>query len=158
MQRLIARLPDSIPELCLLRLGVQVRRLSGVFFARRIGKAIDRASKEAVAQGAGLCLSERFLIGPSHFGVLQYWRTFEEMEAWTRRPPHADWWREAVERMRSKADFGIYHEAYLVPRDRIESIYLNCLPTGLAAFGLLGDPVGPDTNSRGRLQLGPRQS
>jgi hypothetical protein len=28
---------------------------------------------------------------------------------------------------------------------------LNCRPTGLAAFGLLGEPVGPLTTSRGRL-------
>ncbi len=156
MQRVIGRLPDSIQELCLLRLGIQVRRFTGIVYANRVGRAIGRASGEAIAQGAGLLLSERFWIAPGHFGVLQYWRTFEEMETWTRRPPHSDWWAEAVARMRTRADFGIYHETFLVPRDRIESIYLNCQPTGLAAFGTTGEAVGADTNSRGRLKLGPR--
>ena len=156
MQRTIARLPESVHELCLLKVGLQVRRLGAFFFARRIGKAIDRSAKEAKEADVGLLASEQFLINPTHFGVLQYWRTFEEMEAWTHRPPHADWWKDAAERQRTKGDFGIYHETFLVPRDRIEAIYLNCLPTGIALFGLTGEAVGPDTNSRGRLRMGPR--
>jgi hypothetical protein len=53
--------------------------------------------------------------------------------------------------MRTRGDFGIYHETYLVPRDRIESVYLDCAPAGLAAFGVPGEAVGPLTTSRGRL-------
>jgi hypothetical protein len=121
--RVIARLPDSLGELCLLRLGIQSRGLRGLIYA---GK----------------------------FGLLQYWRSFSDLEAWSHRPPHSDWWRGAVERMRTRGDFGIYHETYLVPRDRIESIYLGCRPAGLLIFGETGDPVGPDTNSRGRLRMG----
>ncbi|MCA1686775.1 MAG: DUF4188 domain-containing protein, partial [Planctomycetia bacterium] len=152
MQRTTASLPDSVTELCLVRLGIQVRRLGGFWYARALGKAVEAEAGKAIDAGAGLLLSERFWIGAGHFGVLQYWRGFEEMEAWTRRPPHAEWWRGAVERMRAKGDFGVYHEAYLVPRDRVESIYLNCRPAGLAAFGTAGEPVGADTNSRGRLK------
>ena len=29
------------------------------------------------------------------------------------------------------------HEAYIVARDGAESIYMNCPPTGLSAFGIL---------------------
>jgi hypothetical protein len=152
MNRIIARLPESVTEICLVRLGIQVRRLGGLLYARRVAKAIDRSAAEAVDAGAGLLLSERFRIEQRHFGVIQYWRGFDELEAWTHRPPHSEWWREAVERIRTRGDFGIYHEAYLVPRDGVESIFLNCQPTGLSAFGVIGDPVGADTNSRGRLR------
>jgi hypothetical protein len=55
--------------------------------------------------------------------------------------------------MRTRGDLGVYHETFLVPRTRLESIYLNCRPAGLAAFGTTAEPVGPDTNSRGRLGL-----
>ena len=57
----------------------------------------------------------------------------------------------AVERMRLKHDLGVYHEAFLVRAADIESIYMNCRPAGLATFGVLGEPVGPLTTSRGRL-------
>ena len=148
MNRKIAVLPDSVTELCLLRLGIQVRRWTALPYARRLAKAIDRSAAEA---GAGLLRSERFAISWRHFGVLQYWRSFDDLEQWGRRPPHADWWREAVERGRTKRDFGLYHEVFLVPRAAVESIYLNCEPVGLSAFGTLGDPTGPMTTSRDRL-------
>ena len=154
MRRTIATLPESVTELCLIRLGVQWRGLPGLFYALRLGRAIDRSTAEATAAGAGLLNSERFSLGRGHFGVLQYWRSFDDLEAWARRPPHSEWWRGAVERMRTKGDFGVYHETFLVPRDGVESIYLNCRPTGLSAFGTPGEPVGPMTTSRGRLGRG----
>jgi hypothetical protein len=153
MNRIIARLPESVTELCLVRLGMQVRRLSGWLPAARLRRAIDRAAAGAIANDAGLLHSERLVLGRGHFGVLQYWRSFDELEAWSHRPPHADWWRAAVERWRTRDDLGIYHEIFLVPRARLEAISMNCLPTGLAAFGTTAEPLGPDTNSRGRLGL-----
>jgi hypothetical protein len=151
MNRIIATLPDALDELCLIRLGFRCRGLGARLYGIKLGRAIARSSAEAAAVGAGLLSSERFSIDWGHFGVLQYWRSFAELEAWSHRPPHSDWWRGAVERMRTRGDFGIYHETYLVPRDRIESIYLDCAPAGLATFGTLGTPDGPRTTSRGRL-------
>ena len=90
-------------------------------------------------------------IGRGHFGVLQYWRSFEHLEAWSHKPPHSEWWRDIVARMRTRGDVGVYHETFLVPRDRIESIYLECAPAGLSVFGTPGEPNGPATTSRGRL-------
>src|SRR3954453_16593237 len=116
MQRKIASLPDSMPELCLVRLGFQVRRLTALRYASRLARAIDRSADEAMAAGAGLLQSERFALSWRHFGVLQYWRGFEELEQWSKRPPHVEWWRGAVERGRTKGDFGLYHEVFLVPR------------------------------------------
>jgi hypothetical protein len=155
MNRIIATLPEAIAELCLIRVGFQCRSLGARLYGLRLGRTIGRASARADAAGAGLLCSERFAIDWGHFGVLQYWRSFDELEAWSRRPPHSDWWRGAVERMRTRRDFGIYHETFLVPRDRIESIYLDCAATGLATFGTPGAPVGPQTTSRGRLASGP---
>jgi hypothetical protein len=154
VKRVIATLPESIAELCLVRLGIQVRGLRALFYAIRLARAIDRSAAEAIASGAGLLHSERYSIGRNHFGVLQYWRRFEDLEAWSHRPPHSEWWRKALERMRTRGDLGIYHETFLVPRDRIETIYLDCAPAGLAVFGTPGEPVGTMTTSRGRLGRG----
>lgn len=153
MRRVIARPPDSVTELCLVRLDLQARGLSGTLYALRLGRAIARANAEALASDSGLLRSESFRMGLGRFGLLQYWRSFEAMEAWSHRPPHADWWRDAVSRMRSRGDFGVSHETYLVPRDKVEAIAMNCAPAGLFAFGLTGEAVGHDTNARGRLGL-----
>ena len=151
MDRFVAQLPDSVEELCLIRLGILVKSFRAWPFVARIGGAMQRSTAEAIASGAGLLGSENFRIARGHFGLLQYWSSFEAMEAWSHRPPHSDWWREALERMRLKEDFGIYHETYLVPRAGVESIYLNSPRVGLASFGVTGEAVGRATTSRDRL-------
>lgn len=151
MDRVVATLPESVEELCLVRLGLVAQRIRALPFAARLGRAIDRATNEAIGSGAGLLRSERFRLGWGHFGVLQYWANYEALEKWAHRPPHSDWWREALERIRTRGDFGIYHETYLVPRSGIESIYLDCPAVGLAAFGVTGEAEGPTTTSRDRL-------
>lgn len=154
MRRITAALPESIAELCLVRVGIQARGVRARLFAARLGRAIDRAAAEAAGSGAGLLHADRFRLGPGHLGILQYWRSFDDLEAWSHRPPHAEWWRAAVERMRTRGDLGLYHETYLVPRDRIEAVFLECAPAGLAVFGVPGEAVGTMTTSRGRLGLG----
>lgn len=151
MQRVVASLPESVEELCLVRVGFQHRGLSAAWFARRLLRELDRASAEAIAAGDGLLQSERFRIGRGHAGCLQYWASFEALESWSRRPPHTEWWREAVARGRDRGDFGVYHETFLVPRRQVEALYLDCRPAGLLAFGVTGPAVGPNTTSKGRL-------
>jgi hypothetical protein len=154
MNRVIARLPESITELCLVRLGIQVKSPAAWLFARRLRSAIAADSRRAIVAGTGLLNSEFYSIATNHFGVLQYWRSFDDLETWAHRPPHSEWWRIAVERMRLKRDIGIYHETFLVRAADIESISMNCRPVGLETFGILGEPVGPKTTSRGRLGRG----
>ena len=93
MNRVIARLPESITELCLVRLGIQVKSPAAWLFARRLRSAIAADARRAIAEGAGLLNSESFAIALNHFGVLQYWRSFDDLEAWVHRPPHSEWWR-----------------------------------------------------------------
>jgi hypothetical protein len=149
--RVTAELPEGVESLCLVRFGLVVRRLSALGFARRMARRIEAAAAEATRGGAGLFCAERFAMGWRHFGTFQYWASFEALDTWSRRPPHAEWWREALERMRARADFGIYHEAFVVARRDVESIYLGCPPIGLSAFGSTSEPVGPRTTARDRL-------
>src|SRR4051812_23663206 len=114
LRRVAAELPEGVEGLCLVRFGLVARRVSALGFARRMARRFERAAAEAVASGSGLLRSERFTIGWRHVGAWQYWASFEALDAWSRRPPHTEWWREAADRMRAKGDFGLYHEAYLV--------------------------------------------
>ena len=151
MDRIVARVPESVEELCLVRVGLMVRKLRALPYAARLVRAIDRSAVEAIGSGAGLLSSERFRFGWAHFGVIQYWSSFDALDAWSHRPPHSDWWRDALDRMRQRGDLGVYHETFLVPKAGVESIYLNCPPVGLSSFGVKGEAVGPSTTSRDRL-------
>ena len=77
MNRVVASLPESVAELCLVRVGLQCRGIPSLLYALRLGRALDRAAAEAVASGAGLLHAIRFVIARDHFGMLQYWESFE---------------------------------------------------------------------------------
>jgi hypothetical protein len=64
------------------------------------------------------------LLGFRHIGGLtfvQYWRSFEHLEAYARNPDQSHWpaWTAFNRRMKSsRGDVGIWHETYLVPAGR----------------------------------------
>ena len=151
LRRTVAELPESVEELALVRFGLVAHRLSAWRFVRDYGQAVETASATAVAERAGLLGSERIANGWGRVGFLQYWASFESLDAWSHRPPHSEWWRKALDRLRVKADIGVYHETFVVPRRNVESISIDCPPVGLSGFGILSDPVGPKTSARDRL-------
>lgn len=153
MRRVVATLPEGLNEICLVRLGIQSKGWWGPAYARSVMKSIEASSQKAIQDRAGLLHTDMFLISFRHWGLIQYWESFDKLEAWSHSPPHSEWWRQVLERARTKQDIGIYHESYLVPSSKLESIYLDCEPTGLASFGRLGEATGTRTTSRDRLGL-----
>ena len=81
----------------------------------------------------------------SHFGfpnvmVVQYWRSFAQLEAYARNgdAAHLPAWRAFNRAVGSNGDVGIWHETYLIQPGQVESVYNNMPPYGLgAAFGLV---------------------
>jgi hypothetical protein len=70
--------------------------------------------------------------------IVQYWRSFEALEAYAKNPSakHAPVWREwnrLGEDGRSSA--GIWHETYPVSAGHYEAIYQNMPVTGLQKAG-----------------------
>lgn len=95
----------------------------------------------------------------THFGirdvlVVQYWRSFDALEAWARDParthqPAWAWFNRAIG---SNGDIGIWHETYLVQPGAYEAIYNNMPPFGLGAAGRLVDAKGARAEARTRLR------
>jgi hypothetical protein len=65
--------------------------------------------------------------------VVQYWRSFEDLEAYARSKDAAHWpaWVAFNKRVASNGDVGIWHETYLVPAGGYECVYNNMPPIGL---------------------------
>ena len=82
---------------------------------------------------------------------VQYWRSFEQLEAFARSSDHAHLpaWREFNRLVRDNGDVGIFHETYRVGPGTAESFYGNMPPFGLAAaVGFV--PVARRGQSAGR--------
>jgi hypothetical protein len=138
---------------CMIRLGIIAHRFRVLPMVRKLGKAIDKAANDAMANHTGLLQSERIAMRWNHYGYLQYWRSVDEMLAWAHAQPHTDWWKQAVERQRTKQDLSIYHETYLVSDNSFEAIYMNPgnWRPGASKFGNLVMPKGRLATARGRL-------
>ncbi len=115
--------------------------------------AMPRMLRELEARGpeAGLLGHS----GASMKGMVQYWRSFEQLEAFARDPDGAHWpaWVEFNRRVgQARGDVGIWHETYLVQAGQYETIYSGMPLTGLArAAGWA--PMGKGAE-RARQRLG----
>jgi hypothetical protein len=76
-----------------------------------------------------------YAAGPRRPMLVQYWRSFDQLESYARAKDRAHWpsWVAFNKRVGSSGDVGIWHETYLIPAGGHESVYNNMPPTGLAA-------------------------
>ncbi len=85
------------------------------------------------APESGFLGSNLYAAGPRRPMLVQYWRSFDQLESYARGHEGAHWpaWVEFNKRVGSSGDVGIWHETYLIPAGSHESVYNNVPPTGL---------------------------
>ena len=86
--------------------------------------------------------------------IVQYWRSFEHLDAYARSKDGEHWpaWVAFNKRSgNSRGDVGIWHETYLVRAGQYEGIYSGMPPFGLGQAGTLVPAVGHRESSRGRI-------
>jgi hypothetical protein len=95
----------------------------------------------------------------NHFGfpnlmVVQYWRSFEHLEAYARNQTaaHLPAWQAFNKMVGSNGDVGIWHETYLVQPGRYEAIYNNMPRYGLGAAGQIVEATGHRKEARQRMR------
>ncbi len=87
------------------------------------------------------------------FLIVQYWRSFEHLEAFASDPgdPHRPVWQRYWKRVGRDPRSGIWHETYLVRAGEYEAVYGNMPPHGLGAAAELV-PASEDSTARRRLK------
>jgi hypothetical protein len=85
--------------------------------------------------------------------IVQYWRSFEQLEAFARDTddPHLEVWREYWRRVGKSTRSGIWHETFLVRAGEYEAIYGNMPDQGLAKASQVV-PVAVGRSARERLR------
>lgn len=78
-----------------------------------------------------------FMSLESYFGLrtslmVQYWKSEDGLLAYAKGPKHLKAWKAFNEKVRNNDAVGIYHETYLVPKGKSESIYVNMPLFGIA--------------------------
>jgi hypothetical protein len=88
--------------------------------------------------------------------IVQYWRSFDALEAYAQDRTSAHWpaWIEFNKRMaKCRGDVGIWHETYLVRAGEYECVYSGMPPFGFGAIGTLVPAAGRKAAARGRIGL-----
>jgi len=85
--------------------------------------------------------------------LIQYWRSFEALEAFARDPaePHLAAWRRFNQVIDADGSVGIWHETYLIDPGHYECVYGNMPRFGLAAATTHVAAVGRRHTARSRL-------
>jgi hypothetical protein len=107
---------------------------------------------------AGLLHYELTVKSPLSPLVVQYWRSFEDLEQFARSPdaPHLEAWKRFNAAVRDSGDVGIWHETYRVAKGASESMFGNMPPSGLGVAGNLV-PVG-STATTAAQRIGARDT
>jgi hypothetical protein len=118
-------------------IGMRINRLRRVrsWWPSFVG--MPRMLRELVGSDRGLLGVRTFWSGRVLL-TIQYWRSAEELGAYARDASmsHAPAWGAFNKRAAATGDVGIFHETYVVPADRVETLYGNMTDFGLAAaFG-----------------------
>jgi hypothetical protein len=86
--------------------------------------------------------------------IVQYWRSFEHLEAYARRPDAKHWpvWVAFNKRFgASRGDVGIWHETYVIKPGQYEAIYSGMPHYGLGKVGKLVPASGTHEAARNRI-------
>jgi len=117
--------------------------------------AMPRMLKELAAH------PESGFLGHNGFGkvIIQYWRSFEHLEAYARAQDRQHWpaWVDFNRRVGgSRGDVGIWHETYLIKPGHYESVYSGMPPYGLGKAGRLIPATGKREAARSRVSASER--
>ena len=85
--------------------------------------------------------------------VIQYWRSFEDLERFARQPsePHLGPWKKYNQAVGSSGVVGIWHETYLIEPNQFECVYGNMPSFGLGAAVEHVEATGTRETARLRL-------
>ena len=98
---------------------------------------------------------ESGFLGHSGLGkvIVQYWRSFEHLDAYARSrdAAHLPAWVAFNRRTAGSSDVGVWHETYLVRAGDYEAVYHAMPPKGLGKAGRLVPAVGGRATAARRL-------
>ncbi len=98
-----------------------------------VGRSMPRMLKELYADRSTGFLGATTFLTWRGIGLMQYWRSFEDLESYARAKDgtHRSAWADFARNVGDDGTVGIWHETYPVEPGRYECIYGNMPPFGL---------------------------
>jgi hypothetical protein len=116
-----------------------------------VALAMPRILKELAAHPESGCLGTIQDVR----AVIQYWRSFDHLEAYARSTDRVHWpaWTAFNKSVgQSRGDVGLWHETYFVRAGEYETFYSGMPPFGLGKASTLVPATGRRDTARGRRE------
>ena len=148
-KRMTARLEGSF---CVFLIGMRINRPWKIHKWLPIARDMPRMLAELQRRPELGLLGGHMWLGRTTL-MLQYWRSFELLTEYARRPDlaHLPAWNRFRKHVGDSGDVGIYHETYRVTDGQYETIYHNMPPFGLGRAGELTEIGGARHTAAGRM-------
>ena len=136
-------------------IGMRVNKLwaidKWIMVARAMGPMVKHLSAH---RELGLLHAQRYVYWRGA-ALVQYWRSFEQLEQFARDPcaAHLGVWRRFNRAVGADGSVGIWHETYVVQAGQYECIYGNMPRMGLAVAGTHTPAVGAKETAKRRMGL-----
>lgn len=121
-------------------IGMRIHALWRVWEWLPVVFAMPRMLRELDANPALGALGARTFVSGRVIMVVQYWRSFDQLEHYARAAEHAHLpaWKAFNARMRrGTGATGIFHETYVVAPGQVESVYVD-MPRDFGLAGAVG--------------------
>jgi hypothetical protein len=131
-------------------IGMRINKLWKVHKWLPVFLAMPRIVRELEKRPESGCLGHVMTLSVT----VQYWRSFEHLEAYARDADQSHWpaWVDFNKRIStSRDDVGIWHETYRVRAGEYECVYSGMPPFGLAKASAVVDATGRLESARGRI-------
>jgi hypothetical protein len=94
-----------------------------------------------------------FGLSPGGPLLVQYWRSFDDLERFARSPSdtHFPAWKRFYQQAGKSPAVGVWHETYLVGAGQVETLYVNMPRFGLGQVFDHLPAAGQRSSARGRL-------
>ena len=129
-------------------IGMRINKLWKVHQWLPVARAMGPMMGELMRHPDKGLLGSRTVRSGRTISLIQYWRSFEDLERFARDPddPHLEAWRRFNRKVGTSGDVGVYHETYRVPAGQYECVYANMPDIGQAAAGR-SVKIGQQTDS-----------
>jgi hypothetical protein len=136
-------------------IGMRVNRILALRSWTRVAAAMPPMIAELKSDPSLGLLHAQFFVYWRGVGVVQYWRSFEQLHAYAhaRNAAHLPAWAEFNRRIGNNGSVGIWHETYKVAPGQYESIYANMPRFGLGAAAQHLPATGRLENARSRIAI-----
>ncbi|MDM5279067.1 DUF4188 domain-containing protein [Paenibacillus silvae] len=138
-------------EFVVFIIGMRINRLWAIHKWLPVFNAMGPMIKELYQNPDTGFLGTEFMMNWRGVTLLQYWRSYDELEKYARGGLHLEAWKRFNTSIGSDGSVGIYHETYKAQSGSYETIYANMPKFGLAKVANHVPATGGMATSRRRM-------